>query len=510
MSKQRGIGIVLQYIQMGLSILISLVYTPIMLRILGQNEYGIYNISFSVISYLNIISLGFGASYIRYYSIYKKSNDADGLKRLNGLYLSVFSFMGVVALVFGLFFSLNIQWFFNETYSPNEIYIARILMIFMAINMALSFPFSFFTSYVTSQEKFIFQKLLNMGKTVFSPIFSIFLLYFGYGSIGMIAAITLTSLTVDLINVIYCFGKLKLKISFKKIEWKLVRSIFVFSIFIAINQIIDQINWQTDKVILGRMINGAAVAIYAVGANINTMYLQFSTAISTVYTPKIHSIVNSDSTEKEKNATLTRLFINVGRIQWFVICLVLTGFIFYGRFFITKWAGPEYADSYYVALLLICPVTIALIQNVGIEIQRAKNMHRFRSVVYSIMAFLNIGISILFAYMWGTIGVALGTTISLIVANGIIMNIYYHKKMGINMILFWKSILSTIPAITIPLVFGITISRIHAISSLLDFLIIIVVYSIVYCAAIYFFALNYSEKAFIKSILKRITKMKQK
>ena len=56
-SKQIKLGIVLQYMQMGLSILISLIYTPIMLNILGQTEYGIYNLASSIISYLSLLFL---------------------------------------------------------------------------------------------------------------------------------------------------------------------------------------------------------------------------------------------------------------------------------------------------------------------------------------------------------------------------------------------------------------------------------------------------------------------
>ena len=50
------------------------------------------------------------------------------------------------------------------------------------------------------------------------------------------------------------------------------------------------------------------------------------------------------------------------------------------------WGGKGYEDSYYVALWLIIPVTVPLIQNLGIEIQRAKNKHQARAVVYFFIA----------------------------------------------------------------------------------------------------------------------------
>lgn len=212
-SNQRKAGVILQYLQMGLGILIQLIYTPIMLKILGDNEYGIYSLSNSIISYLSLLSLGFGASYIRFYSIYKKTNEEEKIKRLNGMYLSVFMVIGIVALVAGLVLSQNVSIFYNDTYTENDLHIAKILMIFLSINLAISFPSSVFTSYITSQEKFIWQKIVNMFTTVLSPAVNIILLYLGYGSIGMVITTTSLSILVMLVNIWFCFEKLNMKLS---------------------------------------------------------------------------------------------------------------------------------------------------------------------------------------------------------------------------------------------------------------------------------------------------------
>lgn len=504
MNKQRSLGVILQYAQMALSIIISLLYTPIMLRILGKNEYGIYNLASSIISYLSLLSLGFGASYLRFYSRYRKDNDNDSIKRMNGLYITVFSLMGIIALIGGLILAQNAQIFYNETYTAQEIDIARILMSFLAINLAISFPASVFTSYVTAQEKFIFQKVLNLGKTVISPLVNIIFLYLGYGSIGMVISTTVLSIILDVINVFYCFTKLKMQISFRNPNFGLLKEIFIFSLFIAMNQIIDQINWQTDKVILGKVVNGGAVAVYAVGAQINTMFTSFSTAVSSVFTPKVNMIVQENKEDMDKQ--LTDLFIKVGRIQWFIMFLVLSGFVFFGQFFVSKWAGEGYENAYWVALLLMVPATIPLIQNIGIEIQRAKNKHQFRSIVYLIMAILNVGISILFAMMWGEIGTALGTTIALLVANGLIMNIYYQKKLGINVIEFWKSIGKTLTGMITPVAFGVFLILFYEFNSLLDFGLLVVAYTFVYIISIYFLGMNKEEKGMINSVFKKVVR----
>lgn len=500
-NKQIRGGVILQYTQMALSIIIQLLYTPIMLDILGKTEYGIYSIAASVITYLSLLSLGFGGSYIRFYSRYKIVNDQNGINKLNGLYLIVFSIIGVIALVAGIILAFNSKIFLNDTYSIGELRIATILMLLLAINLAISFPASVFVSYVTSQEKFIFQKLLNICKTVMAPAVSIILLYMGNGSIGMVITTTCISIVIDLVNVFYCFLKLKMKFDFKEPNFKLLKEIFIFSIFIAINQIIDQINWQTDKIILGKMTEATsgAVAIYSVGATINNMYLSFSTAVSSVFTPKIHRIVANQ--DEKMNEDLNDLFVKVGRIQFFIMGLILTGFIFFGKYFIFRWAGEGYDDAYIITILLISPATIPLIQNIGIEIQRAKNKHQFRSIVYLIMAFINVGISIWFCSMWGAIGCALGTTLSLIVANIIIMNIYYQTRLQINIIKFWIEIFKILPSLIIPIVCGILSMIFVKYTSLWQYALFLIAYVIIYFTFILLLGLNKEEKKYVKSIL---------
>ena len=502
-SVEKKLGVIFQYIQMALSILISFIYTPIMLRILGQSEYGIYNLSNSIISYLSLLSLGFGASYIRFYSRYKRNDDIAEIKKLNGLFLGVFLVMGAVAFACGFVLSENVSLFFNNTYSENDMGIAKILMMFMSFNLALSLPTSVFTSYVTSQEKFVFQKLLNMIKTVVSPFLTLPILLLGYGSIGMVVITTIITVLVDITNIIFCIFKLGMRFDFHKPNFGLLKEIATFSFFIAINQIVDQINWATDKMVLGKICTSTAVSVYAIGSQINTYYLQFSTAISGVFVPQVNRIVMASDDDVKRDHHLTQLFTKVGRVQFIILMLILSGFTFFGKYFILKWAGNGYQNSYYVALLLITPVTIPLIQNLGMEIQRAKNMHQFRSYVYLGMAILNVGISIVLSMKWGELGAAFGTTISLLVANGVIMNWFYHKKLGINIIFFWKSIAKFIPALVAPVITGVLLN-IKECSSLAGFVIRVVIYTVVYGISMYCLGMNDFEKQQVSKILKKL------
>lgn len=499
-NNQRKAGVILSYLGEVVKILVSLVYTPIMLRLLGQSEYGLYQLVNSVVSYLSLLSLGFGSAYLRFYSRYKAEKDEDSVARLNGMFMLIFCVISLICIFCGAVMIRNIRVIFGTGLTAAEYATAKILMGLLIINLAITFPNSVFNCSITAHEKFLFQKLLILIQNLCSPFLSLPLLILGYGSIGMVGITTFLTFALFLTNAYYCFKKLHVRFCFHDLKLSLLKEMWFFTFFIFLNQIIDQINWSVDKFLLGRFVGTSAVAIYGVGGQINTLYQSFSTSISNVFVPKVNKIV----AETNDNDELTMLFTKVGRIQFMVIVLILSGFAFFGLPFIRIWAGNSYETSYRVALLLIIPVTVPLIQNLGIEIQRAKNMHKARSIVYMFIAVINIFISIPLIKLMGPVGAAIGTAISLVVGNIFFMNWYYQKYIGLDIAYFWKQIFSFAPALIVPCVGGILLMKYANITDLLNLAFYAVIYAIIYLISMYVLGMNNDEKSLIVGPAKRI------
>ena len=495
--KQIKIGSVLSYIQMALNILVGLSYTPLMIRLLGQSEYGLYNTVASTISMLSVLNLGFSSGYIKYFSKYKVENDQDSIYRLNGLFLCIFTIIGVIACFCGLFLSNHLDIVFDNGLMQSEKVRARTLMLLLTINLALSFPMSVFSNIINAHEQFIYLKVLGMIKTVATPLLTIPLLLLGKGSVSVVAVTLVVAILVDAVNIYYVLNRLKNRFVFRNIERGIFLELFAYNSFIALNIVIDQINWNVDKFLLGRYKGTAAVAVYSVAATLQTYYQMFSTALAGIFTPSIHRIINSEKDVRRRNIEITNLFIRIGRIQYIIIGAVCLEMVFFGKEFIRYWAGEGYEDAYAVALLLIIPVSIPLIQNLGIEIQRALNKHKFRSFVYAVMAVLNLLMSIQLCQIYGAIGSAVGTALSLILANGIIMNFYYQKECGIDIILFWKNILSVSCGFIIPVVFAMLFRMAMPMDEIVSVIVGIAALACVYFLSMWKFGINESEKAVI-------------
>lgn len=497
---QKKIGVILSYIGQLINIFVGLIYTPIMLRLVGQSEYGLYQLVNSVVSYLSLLSLGFGSSYLRFYSKYKVKDDEESIAKLNGMFMIIFCIISVICVLCGTIMVERIHDIFGTGLTEREYVKAKILMELLIINLAMTFPNSVFNCSITASERFLFQKLLIVIQNLFNPFLSLPLLIMGYGSIGMVSVTTFLTFIVLLSNIYYCFKKLHIRFIFHGFKIGLLKEMWVFTFFIFINQIIDQINWSVDKFLLGRFAGTTAVAVYGVGGQINSLYLQFSTSISNVFVPKVNRIV----AESNNNTKLTILFTKVGRIQFMVLGLILSGFVFFGHSFVEIWAGQEYEDSYVIALLLIVPVTVPLIQNLGIEIQRAKNMHKARAIVYLFIALANVAVSIPLIKLMGPIGAALGTAISLFAGNILFMNWYYHFRIEIDMIYFWKEIMKFISALIVPSIVGMLIIKFIDIRGFIRLGIVTTIYTIIYFFSMYLFGMNFEEKKIVTEPLKKI------
>ncbi len=493
-------GVIISYATQAVHILSGIIYTPVMLRLLGQSEYGLYQLVGSVISYLSLLTFGFGASYVRFYSRYKVNNDETGIAKLNGMFFVIFSVITLICLICGAFLTFNVKNIFGNGLTIAELEKSKILMAMMAFNMAVVLLGNVFTNIITANERFFFPRVLTLLTALLDPILTLPVLFFGFGSVGLVCIKTLLTVAVFIMNVVFCLRKLETKFSFQSFDFSLLKEMSVFTAIIFINLIVDQINWSVDKFLLGRIIGTTAVALYGVAGNLNTMYMSFSTAVMSVFVPKVNMLVAKEKDNKD----LTYLFTRVGRIQFIIIGLILSGYVLFGREFIAVWAGNGYEESYIIGLFLMIPITIPLIQNLGVEIQRAKNKHQVRSVVYLFVALSNIFLSIFCIKKWGASGAAVGTMISLLLGNGLFMNVYYHKKIGLDIIYFWKQIARVMPALSITVVLGIAIKAFIGCNSIIQLGVNIVLYSVIYIVSFWFMGMNKEEKALIEGPLNSI------
>lgn len=499
---QLKIGIVLNYVNMILGNLIPVFYTPVMLSLLGQSEYGLYKLSSSFTSYLSLISLGIGSSVTRYLIKAREEEGEEKETQMLGLFVVIFRIVAIVAFLVGVLLANNLDIWYGDSLSSVELSRMKILVFLMVCNTALSFAQSPYVTVVTAHERFLFQQVMNILTTCVGPALNILLLVLGYASVGMAVSSLVIGVFSRFLYSIYVKKTLKIRASYKNLPFSQLKEILVFSFWMFVATLVGTLTNATDNVMIGAFPELAAkgVAVYSVGHTFNQIVISLTTGVSSLLSPKVTKMVFTGST----NSELTELSIRVGRLQGYIFALVVSGFIAFGQPFISFYAGDGYEEAYWVAILMMVPNMIPLLQSVCLSVITARNKHKFRSIVHLAVAVCNvIGTWFLMRRM-GVVGAALMTGVALIVGQGLVMNWYYHKRMGLNMIKFWKSC-GRIYIIPICMcVMTMTLTTWIDFYKLPIMLVGIFVYTIVYCILCWCLIMNEYEKDLIREPLRQL------
>src|SRR5699024_3668865 len=423
------------------------------------------------------------------------NEDHKKIAILNSMFLTIFSLLGVLVIIAGVVLALNVDVIFGTTLTIQELQTARILILILVVNLSVSFPAIVFNTYLQANEQFIFQNIFLILAQLTTPLINLPILLAGYGSVGMVIGMVTINIILEVFIFIYCILKMKMHFLFKDFDRHLMIEMTIFSSYIFVNMVVEQINNNVDKTILGRFQGTVPVAIYSIGSNLNIYYQQLSLTIAKVFTPRVHRMVAEEINDFE----LTQLFTRVGRIQFILMSLVLTGFIFFGRPFIGIWAGIDYYQSFPVALLLMGASFVPAIQNIGIEIQQAKNMHQFQSWVYLTIASGNVLLSIPLAQKYGAVGAAFGTTLAISIGNGVIINWYYHKKIGLNITYFWQEISKFIPALLPAIVYGFLVNQFVDLYQAHYLIFSVFIYVLIFMIPLWLVGMNDYEKHLVKN-----------
>lgn len=498
MKKQISGGVFLSFFSQAISIIVGLAYTPIMIRILGQSEYGLYQLVLSVVNYLNLMNFGFNGAYIRYFSIAKAKNDEKEIANINGMFMKIFMLIALLCLFGGVFLFFNIH-ILGTHITEAEYIIAKKLLVLMVVNLALSFPNSLFVAYLSANERFIFQKLTNIIINILIPALNLPILLLGFGSIGIVMVTLALTVVRLVVNIWYCIKKLDMKINLNYFNKGVFKGLLGYTFFIFLSDLVDQLNSNVDKLLLGRMAGTVAVAIYSTGFSLKNYYTIVSWIVPEMYVPETNRIAIEENNDRK----LTEIFTRIGRYNNYLVLLVLTGFILIGKQFINLWVGSEYELSYYVTVILMLAGYIPAVQTLGVNIQNAKNMHRMRSIVYFVVGCVNVISSIFLIKVWGVIGTCLGTFFSVFLGHGLFMNYYYHKYLNLNIFFFWKEMFKWI--LPIGILFGIACLALAfvSINSWLSLGVFAFLYGGAYIILLFFMGLNKEERMKIKGKIKR-------
>jgi O-antigen/teichoic acid export membrane protein len=403
----------------------------------------------------------------------------------------------------GVVLYFNLENIFIETFTSYELSQAQIMFSILLINLVISLPGNAFNAIIIAYEEFVFNRGFTLFKLVLRILLLVLLLKLGYNAIAIVILDTVINIVTILVNIYFCKVYLKIEIKLAVFEKKLVFEVFGYSIFIFLNMIFDQLIWRAPSIIIGIKMSTIAVAVFTVGMQFSSLFMNFSTAISAAFLPRITSMVIS----RESNIALTNFMIKVGRIQAIILIYIYISFVILGRQFIFLWVGDGYKEAWSTALIIMTGLILPLMENSGLSILQAMKKHQFYVIVYLIICVFNIITTIYIIKYTGVIGVAIMTMLGLFLGHGVIINWYYHYKIGLDMRRFFKELVKGIfPTSMIIGIITYFIIDYMQINSWAMFIYACIVITLIYFMGMWIFGANQYERNLVVGPIKDIYK----
>lgn len=503
----RKVGVMLSYVLMVLEVISTLLLTPYIIRTLGQSEFGVYKLSIAINAYLLLLDLGVGNAITRYVAKYRVDGDNKKQSQFLGVATVFYIIIAIIAIIIGVILVLIFPTAFAKGLSPDETVLGQKLLAITMINSAVTLGTVPFANVLIAYERFSVSRGSSIVQIIFRMILTFLAVKSGMGSIGIVTVNLVMTVLCRSFFVVYVFFRLKIFPMYKGIKASFIKEIVAYSSLILLQMIATQLNASIDQVLIGSLVASSAVilAVYGVGTQIVQYFQSIGTAFTGVMMPGIVSMVERKATPKELSDEMVR----IGRIIFMVLMLIWAGFLVNGQQFVVLWAGAENKDAYLVALILMTAYVLVLTEAIGTQVLWALNEHKEQSFLKMGIVLANILLTVILIKWQPLIGATLGTFISLIVGDIVVMNIIFVKKIGINLFAYYKGIMKgIIPSAAIAVCFGFGFSFFFSESWLTVIANGIIMVS-VYVLCMWLFGLNKYEKTLFGSIIKKVIKKKK-
>lgn len=505
----RKIGVILSYVMMIFEVLSTLLLTPFIIRTLGQAEYGVYKLSASVVAYLLLLDLGVGNAITRYIAKFRASGEKEQSQKFLGVATIYYTVIALVALIAGVVLIAVFPKAFAKGLTASEIKLGQELLFITMINAAVTLGTAAYNNVIIAYERFTVSKGVPIIQIIVRMALTVVMLKGGFGSVGIVMVNLLMTVVCRGFFIIYVLFRLKLRPKFKGIEISFVKEIILYSSMILIQMIATQLNATVDQILIGSLVasSAAILAVYSVGTQVTQYFQSMGTAFTGVLMPGIVKMVESGVDSK----TLTDEMIRIGRIILIVLGLIWGGFLACGQQFITLWAGADNSNAYFVAVILMTAYMFILTESIGTQILWAMNQHKEQAILKGIIVLLNILLTVVLIKWQPLIGATIGTFISLVLGDVVVMNVIFRKKLKMNLGYYYKGLTKGIlPCIAVATAVGFVARHFLKNGGWISLLLEVAIICLVYAVCILIFGMNTYEKNMVLFVLRKFKPRRNK
>ncbi len=496
-------GSIISYALIAINIVLGLIYTPWILEVIGDSEYGLYTLASSFIA-LFLLDFGMGAAVTRFISNFRAENNQKAINAFASLaikfYIAVCAIIGIIMTI--VYFNID-TIYSNLTSSELESF--KIVFILTASFVVICFPVNVFNGILNAHEQYVYSKISDVFNKLGTVVVTIIALICGGGLYSLVAIHGIFSLITMVVKLIFVLKKTPVKLFTKEKSDISVKEIVSFSLWSTIQTLSSQMIFNLIPSVLAMVANTFAITLYGFAKVIEGYTFNITQAINGLFLPKISRTVVG-----EKNAEKTLpLMIKVGRINQSIISLLIIGIAVLGKDFVSLWVGNEYKDLYYCILLLIFPYFFSASQQIANTSIIVLNKVKYQAIINLCVGILNLVFCYFIAPQYGVIGVCVITCIFLLLRTAV-LNVVFSVVLKIKIGLFFKEChIKMLPGLLLSLVLSYAVNYLISATPFNGWLVFIIkagLIGLIYFTTLWIITWNRFEKDLLLSFIKKLKK----
>jgi len=492
-------GALISYVAIFLNIVITFFYTPWIITQIGISDYGLYSLIGSFLTYF-VVDFGLSGSITRYLAKYRAEGENKKIQNMLGLTMKVYLVIDTFIILV-----LTVCYFFlKEIFTGltvDEVEKLKVLYIIAGTFSVLTFAFRPMDGAMMAFEYFVKNKVLDMVQK-FATIFLIIIILMINGGVYELVFITgFVGFIVSLIKY-HVFRRLSgVKPNIRYFDYMEMKMLCIFSMWVFVLGIAQQFRLTMMPTVLGVMSNSTEISIFALGMTIEAMVYTVSSALNGLFLPKVTRMVRNSKDRRE----VSELMIRVGRLQLFIIMLILSGFWLIGDSFINLWVGTGFRNTYYVVLCLTATNIISLTQHIAVDVVYAENKVKIIATFSIITSSLCLALSFVLSPIYGSIGCAIAFIIAMS-TNLVLTNLFYRYSLNLQIGHFFQEChLKILPTLFLILFVFIGIKSSVVIDNWSSLFLLGSAYVAIYMIVSYFILFNEEERNFLQNIVLKKT-----
>lgn len=498
-SKELKIGAVLAYFTIAINIVAGLLYTPWIVKQIGDSDYGLYTLANSLIN-LFLFDFGLSAATSRFVSKYLAEGRQDKADNILGvIYKLYFIIDAIIMIVLTIVFFLLGNIYSNLT--PLEIQRFRVVFVISAVFALVNFPCVTFTGVLNSYEKFITLKVADALYRICSVVITVIALLSGGGLYALVSVQVIVGLLILIFKFLVIKIKTPVKVNFGYREKGIYRELLGFSVWVTVSTLAQRLIIGITPSILGIVSSTVAIAVFGIISVIENYVHIITTALNGMFMPKISRIF----TEQNYTEKLNKLIVKVGRFQFALHGLIVTGFLLLGKDFISLWLDDTYGIAYYGILLVTVPNLFYYSLQIANTAMLVKNHVRIQAITNVAAGILNVILVFILAKGYGVLGACISIFVVYNIRN-IGYFIAYYKILRLNVKKLLKECYLPLGlCMVVTIVGGIGVNYLISNCNWISLIIKAVVIIMLYLSLILVFGIKPNERNKIKrEILKKL------